>query len=73
MNFNATLRKLGIEHTVNYLYRDPEKNLRVLAGEAAADGGGERGPLHRSHVPGERGAPVRQMRPVRRPVEACSG
>ena len=30
MNFNATLRKLGIEHTVNYLYRDPEKNLRVL-------------------------------------------
>ena len=30
MNFNATLQKLGIEQAVNYLYRDPEKNLRVL-------------------------------------------
>ena len=30
MNFNTTLQKLGIDHAVNYLYRDPEKNLKTL-------------------------------------------
>ncbi len=30
MNFSSTLQKLGIEHAVNYLYRDPEKNLLTL-------------------------------------------
>lgn len=30
MSFKNTLQRLGIEQAMNYLYKDPEKNLRVL-------------------------------------------
>ena len=30
MGFNDTLKKFGIEHAMNYLYKDPEKNLRTI-------------------------------------------
>lgn len=30
MNASATIKKLGIEHAMKYLYKDPEKNLRTL-------------------------------------------
>lgn len=30
MSLSTNIKKLGIEHAVNYLYKDPEKNLRVL-------------------------------------------
>ncbi len=30
MSFKDTLRRLGIEQAMNYLYKDPEKNLSVL-------------------------------------------
>lgn len=30
MNVSTTIKKLGIENAMKYLYKDPEKNLRVL-------------------------------------------
>lgn len=30
MSISTSIKKLGIEQAVNYLYKDPEKNLRVL-------------------------------------------
>ena len=30
MKISATIKKLGIEQSVKYLYKDPEKNLRTL-------------------------------------------
>ena len=146
MSFHDTLEKFGIEQTINYLYKDPEKNLRTIMDWADKFSGGEfptqrqmireaieepnhpyhsyilhmirdidpevmktlvtnffinanlvgwplqeklrkeydgnipwavlldhgrreRRPLHRSRIPGERGAPLRQVRPVRRPLE----
>ncbi|HIR26411.1 MAG TPA: radical SAM protein [Candidatus Choladousia intestinigallinarum] len=30
MNAGTTLKKFGIEHAMKYLYKDPEKNMRVL-------------------------------------------
>lgn len=27
MNAANTLKKLGIEHTFNYIYKDPDKNM----------------------------------------------
>ena len=41
MNFSATLQRLGIEQAVNYLYKDPEKNLHVLMDWADKFAGGE--------------------------------
>ena len=41
MSFNDTLRRLGIEQAVNYLYKDPEKNLSVLMDWADRFAGGE--------------------------------
>lgn len=32
MSFKNTLQKLGIDQSINYLYRDPESNLRRLIG-----------------------------------------
>ena len=41
MSFNDTLRRLGIEQAMNYLYKDPEKNLSVLMDWADRFAGGE--------------------------------
>ena len=41
MSFTNTLKKLGIEQTINYLYKDPEKNLRVIMDWADKFSGGE--------------------------------
>lgn len=30
MNANATLKKFGIEQAMKYLYKDPEKNMRIM-------------------------------------------
>ena len=30
MNISATLKKFGLEKTFDYLYKEPEKNLRTL-------------------------------------------
>ena len=30
MNAANTLKKLGIEHTFNYIYKDPDKNMSKL-------------------------------------------
>ena len=30
MNISNTVKKFGIEQAVKYLYKDPEKNMRVL-------------------------------------------
>ena len=41
MSFRNTLQRLGIEQAMNYLYKDPEKNLRVLMDWADKFSGGE--------------------------------
>ena len=41
MSFHDTLKKFGIEQTINYLYRDPEKNLRTIMDWADKFSGGE--------------------------------
>lgn len=41
MSFKNTLQRLGIEQAMNYLYKDPEKNLRVLMDWADKFSGGE--------------------------------
>ena len=41
MSFTNTLKKLGIEQTINYLYKDPEKNLRIIMDWADKFSGGE--------------------------------
>lgn len=30
MSINTSIKKLGIEQCIKYLYKDPEKNLRTL-------------------------------------------
>ncbi len=41
MSFKNTLQKFGIEQAVNYLYKDPEKNLRTIMDWADRFAGGE--------------------------------
>ena len=41
MSFSHTLKKLGIEQAINYLYKDPETNLRKLMDWADKFAGGE--------------------------------
>ena len=41
MNFSNTLKKLGIEQAINYLYKDPETNLRKIMDWADKFSGGE--------------------------------
>jgi len=41
MSFSNTLKKVGMEQAVNYLYRDPEANLRKLMDWADKFSGGE--------------------------------
>jgi len=41
MSFHDTLKKFGIEQTINYLYKDPEKNLRTIMDWADKFSGGE--------------------------------
>ncbi len=41
MSFKNTLQKLGLEQAVNYLYKDPEKNLRIIMDWADKFSGGE--------------------------------
>ncbi len=44
MSFSDTLKKFGIEQAINYLYKDPEKNLRVIMDWADQFAGEEFGP-----------------------------
>ena len=41
MNVSTTLKKLGLEQTFNYLYKDPEKNMLKLMDWADKFAGGE--------------------------------